>query len=81
MRRFGRALLFGFIWFIILWQGSAFVAGVIVGAQAGAKAKSAKEGAALGKEAGEKFFGKYGSYFLLGAAGIAVIGSATGILP
>jgi len=81
MRRVGRAVLFGFVWFLILWIGSMAVAGMIVGAIAGSKCKDAQEAVRAGREAGRALGKTYGPLFLLGAAGIAAIGSIAGFLP
>jgi len=81
MRRFGRALLFGFIWFLMFWLGSLIAVGGVVGVNAGIEAETPQEAAALGREAGEEFGRACGPYVILGAAALAIIGSATGILP
>ena len=81
MRRVGRAILFGIIWFVVLLGVSFFVTGMIVGIEAAAKEDDPEQQQAAAEEAGRKFGERYGAYFFLGAALIAVVGSAAGILP
>jgi hypothetical protein len=85
MRRLGRALLFGFVWFLILWAGSLLVVGFVIGMDTASKIPLEKRNREQvrkeSKEAAERFHTQYGVWFFLGALGIAIVGSATGILP
>jgi hypothetical protein len=86
-----KKVAFGIIWFVVLWIGASAICGGIVGGLASQSppavqgAKTFSEGAAQGYQAGhaagEEFGRRYGSLILIGALVVAVVGSATGILP
>lgn len=74
-----RKIGFGFLWFIVIYMGSAMLIGAVAGAMAGVNSpENANE---AGRLAGAAVVESIRIYLFLGAAILAFIGSAKGFLP
>jgi predicted nucleic acid-binding Zn ribbon protein len=72
-------VLFGFVWWIVLYFGSLTLACGIAGGIAGGRdPQNAQE---AGRRAGEQLAVQYGAHFIVGAAVIAFVGAGFGLLP
>jgi hypothetical protein len=76
-----KRIVFGVVWFLVLFFGILFVGSAVVGGIAGSRTQGQQQGAIVGERAGRAFGEKYGTMILLGSLLIAVAGSATGVLP
>ena len=74
-----KKVFIGFAWFAIIYLGSLFVAGMIVGGIAGSGAPD-NPGEA-GRIAGHDFFQHYGLYFFVASVLVAIVGTAKSLLP
>ena len=84
-----RKVLMGVVWFLILWFGTLTIGGAIAGSFRAAKidlegktvSDIKKETNSAGLQAGTEFGVRYGGLVFLGSILIAIIGTATGVLP
>lgn len=83
-----KRVLFGLLWFVVLWLGTVVVVGGTVGVLAvqhpkadGTQAQGFQQGYDEGNAAGKEFGRKYGLLLLLIPLALAVAGTATGKLP
>ena len=74
-------VLFGFLWFILIYLLSNMIIGSIVGGFAGASTTSFEEGFNAGRTASVDFFQKYGLFIFLAQVILTVVLSVTGFLP
>ncbi len=74
-----RRVLFGMIWFVVLYIGACGITGGIAGAQAGNK-DPANAGQA-GAQAGAAAVAPLAKYFLVGSLVLSIAGTAAGVLP
>lgn len=81
MLRAVRKIVLGVLWFFALWLGALTIGGVAVGVAAGARVEEARQGYSAGHAAGAEFDRRYGTALLLGAALVAGVGAASGVLP
>ncbi len=73
-----RKILFGFLWFVVIFVVSYLIGGFIYAVATGVAASGSFQ---AGRTAGIAFRQTYGNYFLIGALVLAIIGSAAGLLP
>ncbi|MDR3620985.1 MAG: hypothetical protein P4L85_16655 [Paludisphaera borealis] len=74
-----KRIIFGLIWFAVLYICACFFAGAIAGAMAGSKDPA--NAAAAGARAGEQAVDALWVYFAVGAAVLAGVGSWAAVLP
>jgi hypothetical protein len=81
-RSAGAAVFFGFCWFLFFWfvVGGIFAAAMTAAAGKGA-GKNFSEGYAEGRAYGAELGGRYGPWFCYGGLILAIVGTATGLLP
>jgi predicted nucleic acid-binding Zn ribbon protein len=74
-----RKVLFGLLWWVVLYLAISFIVGGVVGGIAGAKdPQHARE---AGARAGEELGRRYGVLFIVGSAILAFAGAGFGVLP
>ena len=76
-----RKVVFGIVWFVLLFLSACFVAGFIAALGAGANATDPAIAGAAGTAAAEAIVDKYTNLFLLGSFASALLGTVFGILP
>lgn len=76
-----KRVIFGIVWFVVLWFGILIGGSAVVGGVAASKVQGQQQGASAGERAGREFGERYGAVILFGALAVAVVGSAAGVLP
>lgn len=81
-RSVGTVVFFGVCWFLFFWfvVGGIFAAVMTTAAGKGA-GKTFSEGYAEGREYGAELGRRYGPWFCYGGLVLAIVGTATGVLP
>jgi hypothetical protein len=74
-----KRILFGFLWFVVLYLAGSFLVGAIAGAIAGAK--NPANASQVGAVAGAAAVAAFRLYIFAGAVLLAVVGAWTGFLP
>jgi hypothetical protein len=74
-----KRILFGVLWFVVMYMGACMITGAIAGAIAGSK--DPEHASVVGRQAGQQVVLGLRMYFLLGAAALSIIGASVGFLP
>ena len=74
-----KRILFGMLWFVVLYMGACMITGAVAGAIAGSRDPA--NASAAGYQAGQQVVLSLRGYFLLGALALSVIGTSLGVLP
>lgn len=74
-----KKVLFGLVWWGVLFIGSRMVAGGIIGGMAGGREPNNAAAAAIRET--QAFFGRWNAVFLAGSGIVSMVGAAFGVLP